>query len=516
MREKCEELRLSGDKKDDKITQLDEDLDLSRYTNQRLRKQLKEDHELSILLRDRDALLLENYEAKITEERTNFLRAVSDRDKALATAADLTVKRLGVEEEMEKWIGISLQEKFILDEIIKLGALREGHSDWVSPLVEDVEMPEISRAMRNKFLPSYLDQPIDNDGDEDEEETYRRLSQEASEFSEALDQSQRLAAAQDPDIIKKTILIQAMWRGFNDRVLKGCRFMPQAHMDLLKKSEYDRSCWPTLNPFTRRDKRRTIKFVNTGTETMYVYWIKDDGSAGPAIETPRATEGLRNSSTNILTQLGHWFLITGDKAIGSRSGHVNGGGTDMKYIYIGPRFVNSSLFDTQSGFTFSNEHWSALSKRLQRGGPPFRQDHLVTQEEIIMKVEFLEKEGAPLMEACETVAGLLRARHPFSIQWIISNAMMGRKLATCECSNCRRKFVQFLAELVLQSRQEHENRQIWASELRDDDDNLDLERAIQLSLEMDAPEKTVGHMTSDVEEETGMGELFAGDYDEYV
>ena len=247
--------------------------------------------------------------------------------------------------------------------------------------------------------------------------------------------------------------------------------MPRSQIGLLKKSEYDQRCWPTLNPFTRRDKQRTIKFVNTGPAKMYVYWIKNNGSAGPAIEIPRATERLRNSSTNILTQLGHWFLITRDPSIGDRPGPSHSrwrGGTDMKYIYIGPRFVNSSFFDIQSGFTFSNEHWSTLSKRLIRDVAPFLQDHIITQEEIIMKVEFLEKEGASLMEACETVAGL--------------------------------RFVEILAELVLQSRQQPENQSL-PNEPHDDDELLQL--AIKLSLE-----GTVGHMTSDVEEESGMGELF--------
>ena len=309
------------------------------------------DYEQATILRQRNTRFIEDYQNQISH-------ILLDRDKALSTSADLTLKRLGVEEDLEKWVGIALRGKFILDEIIKIGALRED-VDWVAPLVEDFVMPDISISIRHKFLPSYHDQPIDDD--EDEEETYRRLSEEASEFSE--DHLQLLRNTQDPDDIKKIIQIQAIWRGYNDRVLKGCRFMPQAHIDHLKKSEYVQRFWYPLA--LTRDKQRTITLVNTGNEPMYIYWLKSRRRVGPPIKIPNVHKIRRGGTTNILTQLGNWFLITSDSDIGSRNiTNLRRGGPGMKYIHIGPRFVDSSIFDVQSGFMFSNEHWSSLSNSL--------------------------------------------------------------------------------------------------------------------------------------------------------
>ena len=53
------------------------------------------DYEQATILRQRNKRLIEDYQNQISH-------ILLDRDKALSTSADLTLKRLGVEEDLEK------------------------------------------------------------------------------------------------------------------------------------------------------------------------------------------------------------------------------------------------------------------------------------------------------------------------------------------------------------------------------------------------------------------------------
>jgi len=88
---------------------------------------------------------------------------------------DITEGELKIFQKSEKeWIGRALQLKFILDEIKKIEALPKDHAEWVDPMVEQVEFPEVSINVKDEFIPTdqtdNIDWVDDEEYDEEEEE----------------------------------------------------------------------------------------------------------------------------------------------------------------------------------------------------------------------------------------------------------------------------------------------------------------------------------------------------------
>jgi len=86
---------------------------------------------------------------------------------------DITEEELTISQKSEKeWTGRTLKLKFILDEIKKIGALPEDHKAWVDPMVEDIEIPEVSINIKDEFVPTAQTDNIDwvDTEEEDEEE----------------------------------------------------------------------------------------------------------------------------------------------------------------------------------------------------------------------------------------------------------------------------------------------------------------------------------------------------------
>ena len=103
---------------------------------------------------------------------------------------DITEGELAIFQTSEKeWIGRSLKLKFILDEIKKIGALPEDHAEWVDPMVEDIEIPEVSIRIRDEFVPTAqtdnIDWTDDEEDDEDDEE-YDTVDEEGDIIGEYL------------------------------------------------------------------------------------------------------------------------------------------------------------------------------------------------------------------------------------------------------------------------------------------------------------------------------------------
>ena len=69
----------------------------------------------------------------------------------------------------ERFMEATLKMKFIFDEIKKIGALPEDHQEWIYPLIEDIKIPEVSRELKERILPSNEYDPQDDDGDEYEQ-----------------------------------------------------------------------------------------------------------------------------------------------------------------------------------------------------------------------------------------------------------------------------------------------------------------------------------------------------------
>jgi hypothetical protein len=147
---------------------------------------------------------LENSESdtlrsELSSVHKTYLGIIQDKDKEIATLKDnmmtisnlfaedtdalhkenrdiqhdleTTEEELTISQDKEKiWTGISLKLKFILDEIKKIGALPEDHKAWVDPMVEDIEIPEVSINIKDEFVPTAQTDNIDWVDTEDEEE----------------------------------------------------------------------------------------------------------------------------------------------------------------------------------------------------------------------------------------------------------------------------------------------------------------------------------------------------------
>jgi hypothetical protein len=88
---------------------------------------------------------------------------------------DITEGELTIFQKSEKeWIGRALKLKFILDEIKKIGALPDDHAEWVDPMVEEIEIPEVSINIKDEFVPTAQTDNIDwvSSEEEEEEEEY--------------------------------------------------------------------------------------------------------------------------------------------------------------------------------------------------------------------------------------------------------------------------------------------------------------------------------------------------------
>jgi hypothetical protein len=84
---------------------------------------------------------------------------------------DITEGELKIFQKSEKeWIGRALQLKFILDEIKKIEALPKDHAEWVDPMVEQVEFPEVSINVKDEFIPTDQTDNIDWVDDEEQAE----------------------------------------------------------------------------------------------------------------------------------------------------------------------------------------------------------------------------------------------------------------------------------------------------------------------------------------------------------
>ena len=92
--------------------------------------------------------------------------------ESLQEDLDITEGELDIFQKSEKaWTGRAIKLKFILDEIKKVGALPKDHAEWVEPMVEDVDVPEVSIRIRDEFIPTAQTDNIDWT-DEEEDERY--------------------------------------------------------------------------------------------------------------------------------------------------------------------------------------------------------------------------------------------------------------------------------------------------------------------------------------------------------
>jgi hypothetical protein len=282
------------------------------------------------------------------------------------------------ENRTEGWVGRTLKLKFLLDEIKKLGILPEDHAEWVIPMVEDIEIPEVSQVLRRRFLPSHEDAHMEFASDEEEEtEYYERLSRAAAEHSAILDGNpeENIAACltiqrifrgfamrkkiktlygDNPRekisasvIISASVMIQKIFRGFSSRKILSFTCHPLSH-----QIHYGPGTGSTR-------ERRGIRFINTGGNIVNIRWVKGHGAFGNPINIEPSRFGEDNLlGTSISTYMGHWFVVTTER-LADRL-------VKRQYIRIPFNFISNSCYDTHTGITLTLDQWKERSTWTRR------------------------------------------------------------------------------------------------------------------------------------------------------
>lgn len=199
----------------------------------------------------------------------------------------------------ERFIETTLKLKFIFDEIKKIGALPEDHQEWIFPLIEDIEIPEISQEMKEKYIPSYVYDPLADDGDDEEQRERIQVWNDEEETGDKMPYGLRLLFAQDiskanryvklmQSAVRKylstrpyagycvagersAILIQKIWRKY--------RVKPIKILDSLggiMGSDF----WIKNNP--KYPHSIDVRFINTGDLPAYVQQIALNGRLIPS------------------------------------------------------------------------------------------------------------------------------------------------------------------------------------------------------------------------------------------
>ena len=97
--------------------------------------------------------------------------AIQKEKDSMQDDLNITEGELTIFQKSEKeWIGRSLKLKFILDQIKKIEALPKDHAEWVDPMVDDIDMPEVPINVRDEFVPTTQTDNIDWVDSEDEED----------------------------------------------------------------------------------------------------------------------------------------------------------------------------------------------------------------------------------------------------------------------------------------------------------------------------------------------------------
>ena len=137
-----------------------------------LSAQQERSYEKIIRVKDEE---IETLKKNILKLNSRFLYDIDILEKKLGSLEedlDITEGELQIFQNSEKaWIGRALKLKFILDEIKKIGALPKDHKEWVEPMVEEVDIPEVSIRIKDEFVPTAQTDNIDwTDEEEDEDD----------------------------------------------------------------------------------------------------------------------------------------------------------------------------------------------------------------------------------------------------------------------------------------------------------------------------------------------------------
>ena len=116
----------------------------------------------------------EHHKNELEELCSSFNDSISEchlANDAIQEDLDITEGELSIVQKSEKeWIGRTLKLKFILDNIKRVEALPKDYAEVFDPMVEQIDIPEVSIAIRDEFIPTAQTDNIDWTDEEEEEE----------------------------------------------------------------------------------------------------------------------------------------------------------------------------------------------------------------------------------------------------------------------------------------------------------------------------------------------------------
>lgn len=265
----------------------------------------------------------------------------------------------GEREKVKKWQGISLKLNWLIEEMVKVGAIRLPDHEWATDMRESIEYPnidmcddgksvfrEISEDVRLESLPNYEDAHMEIVSEREENRRYEEWTREAQED---IDISQhyiqeisaikiqkiwrgwvaRNAYRLAKEMFTSTIYIQKIWRGYSSRQIKMYPGDILDVQDSLILGSLNLSMWkykggkryPSREDLEKVAKTCFIGFCNTGTdEFTYEYcdvnseWDMGNTHAGipatpkwPRIKVGPYTYCVSNDFYRCKT--GDWFVI---------------------------------------------------------------------------------------------------------------------------------------------------------------------------------------------------------------
>jgi hypothetical protein len=210
----------------------------------------------------------------------------------------------------------SLKLRFLFDKVKQCSAIRDDHQDWVFDAVEAVKVPEVSRIIREKYLPCEEDAGIDFSGDD--EARIEEWSREAREHSQLIDRmggvdsiircqsiARRFIAVRRTNTLRKLsgfslthiLRIQKVFRGWLKRGY----------------SSYCIDAVPTrFAPNRGGNPRMRLGLINTGGDSFKISWVRNANGGNRGIDSGRVGDTIREhriNPFNISTFPGHMFHI---------------------------------------------------------------------------------------------------------------------------------------------------------------------------------------------------------------
>ena len=130
-----------------------------------LENQEKENDDLYKML-DQDRQSSEKIESLYNEQINSLQSRVNNLDDQNDSLQNENTALLSSE---KGWIGRTLKLEFIFKKMIQAGAIQPDHAEWVLPMFEDIDIPNVPESTKEEFVPTSLTGLV---GDTDEEDEY--------------------------------------------------------------------------------------------------------------------------------------------------------------------------------------------------------------------------------------------------------------------------------------------------------------------------------------------------------